>query len=367
MDLIACVFREEVHHDRAGKGTQAVTALGAAGSIPPYRAGLFRLLLALAAVYNVAFAAWTFLAPGAFFALLEMEPPRYPAIWQCLGMVVGVYGLGYAYGARRLERAAPFVLLGLVGKVLGPLGWIATVQSGEWPLRTFTLVLFNDLVWWLPFGLFLLEGTALGARLRGAAAPICAAFNFVAAIALATWLRPGTEVAGPAADRLAWIAAHPVAWRAGWGIWMAAALSLVAFYAWWGARIPRRGVAIAAFLLATAGLAADILAESLYAAWLPHRHETVTPLARLLTGAVGNGLYTVAGIVLTAATPGLPRLLRACGWTIWTAGLLLSAFSIAGHAAGMAVATAIVFVLFPPWVFLVGRTLAGRTAAGPVA
>ena len=329
--------------------------------IPPYRARLHRLLLSLAAAYNLAFAAWTVFAPQAFFEWFEMDPPRYPAIWRCLGMVVGVYGLAYAYAARRLDRAVPFVLLGLIGKVLGPIGWVMTVHSGEWPIRTFTLILFNDLVWWLPFTLLLLEGTALGARLRGVAAGACATANFLAAVAMALLLRPGTEVIGDVGRRIAYLTVHPLAWRLGWGIWVTAALALLAFYAWWGAFVPRQRTAIAAFLLATAGLCADLLAESLYIGWLPHRYTTIAPLARLLTGAVGNGLYTVAGIVLTAATPALPGGLRWCGWGIWGAGLVLSACSLVGDAMGMALSTAVLFVLFPPWVVLMGRTLGART------
>ena len=72
-------------------------------------------------------------------------------------MVVGLYGLLYAYAAVWLERALPIILVGLIGKILGPIGWVMAVKSGEWPWHTFPLVLCNDLVWWLPFGLFLVK------------------------------------------------------------------------------------------------------------------------------------------------------------------------------------------------------------------
>ena len=72
-------------------------------------------------------------------------------------MVLGVYGAGYAWAAFRPDLVKPIVVLGLAGKILGPIGWVATVASGEWPLRTFPLVLFNDLAWWIPFGLVLLD------------------------------------------------------------------------------------------------------------------------------------------------------------------------------------------------------------------
>ncbi|PYS94744.1 MAG: alkyl hydroperoxide reductase [Acidobacteria bacterium] len=95
------------------------------------RASFYRLFFALAAAYNVAFAAWAIAWPRGFFDLFAMDAPRYPAIWRCLGMVVGVYGLGCAYAALRLDRAHPFIALGLLGKTLGPIGWVATVHGGE--------------------------------------------------------------------------------------------------------------------------------------------------------------------------------------------------------------------------------------------
>src|SRR5262245_16087863 len=158
------------------------------------RAPFYRLIFGLAALYNLSFGLWTGLAPYAFFNLLQLRRPLYPSIWSCLGMVVGTYGLAYAYAALRLERAWPLIAIGLVGKVLGPIGWVLTVRSGEWPVRTFSLVLFNDIVWWLPFTLFLLDGTRFGERLRGAAGPACGALNALAVLAIAFLLKPGTEV-----------------------------------------------------------------------------------------------------------------------------------------------------------------------------
>ena len=121
---------------------------------------VYRLIFAAAAAYNIVFGLWASLAPRAFFALFHLQPATYPAIWACLGMVVGIYGVGYAYAAWRLDRAFPFIAIGLAGKVLGPIGWVMSVHSGELPFRTFPLIVFDDLMWWLPFAMFLLEGTS---------------------------------------------------------------------------------------------------------------------------------------------------------------------------------------------------------------
>jgi hypothetical protein len=120
-----------------------------------YNTLLYRTVFVLAAIYNLVFGVWAGFLPQAFFRWFVMEPPRYPAIWRCLGMVIGVYGLAYAYAAMWPERGRPMVAIGLLGKVLGPIGWLVTVNSGEFPARTFSLIAFNDLIWWVPFALYL--------------------------------------------------------------------------------------------------------------------------------------------------------------------------------------------------------------------
>jgi hypothetical protein len=336
-------------------------------ALTAYRARMYRFILLLAAAYNLAFGAWAGFWPRSFFHVFQLRQLDYPAIWACLGMVVGVYGLAYAYAAVRLDAARPLVALGLLGKILGPLGWMTTVAAGQWPLRTFSLIVFNDLVWWLPLGLFLLEGTRLGARLRAWAPYACAAVHAVAAVALAVALRPGTEVVTDEAARAAYIGHNPLLWRGGWAVWLLAALSLLGFYAWWGARLPSVRWALAGFALAVLGLLFDFWGESVYIAWLPE-HMVLQRFASLLTGAGANGLYTAAGVVLTLATPGLrgwpargsleARVGRAWTWAAWAAGAALSVAALANSAAGMAVAGGALMALLVPWFVWMGRKLA---------
>ena len=325
--------------------------------ISAYRAKLYRLIFTLAAIYNIAFGLWACLWPRAFFTSLEMAPPNYPGLWQCLGMVVGLYGVLYASAAWSLHRAKLIIAVGLAGKILGPIGLCLTIHSGEWPLRTFSLVVFNDLIWWLPFTLFLLEGTRFGERLRAAAPWACAVANMAAALVMWLVLRAGTEAASGIEARAAYIASHPVAWRIGWGIWMLAGLSLVAFYTWWGAWLPSSRRAIAALLVAIAGLACDLFAESLFIGWLPYRIDAIAPLASLLTGGVANACYTVVGATLTLGSPFLRGPLRAWAWAIWASGLALTIATFAGNASGMVIATVALMTLLCPWVAVFGWNL----------
>ena len=70
-------------------------------------------------------------------------------------MVVGLYGIIYLEVARVPERGWLLAAVGLVGKVLGPIGLLPLLVSGQWPPRTVVLCLTNDLIWWLPFALYL--------------------------------------------------------------------------------------------------------------------------------------------------------------------------------------------------------------------
>jgi small multidrug resistance pump len=114
--------------------------------------------LIAAGIYNLVWGLPIILAPDLPFEILGMPPLEDPgrAIWQCLGMVIGVYGIGYLAAAGDPIRHWPIVLVGLLGKVFGPIGFLWTASQGgiEW---IFGLnILTNDLIWWVPFGMILL-------------------------------------------------------------------------------------------------------------------------------------------------------------------------------------------------------------------
>ncbi len=109
----------------------------------------------LAAAYNMAWGALVVLFPLAPFRWAGMVPPNYPQIWQCVGMIVGDYGVGYAIAARDPLRHWPIVLVGLLGKVLGPIGFAFSVVRGDLPWIAGWTILTNDLIWWVPFALIL--------------------------------------------------------------------------------------------------------------------------------------------------------------------------------------------------------------------
>lgn len=113
------------------------------------------LTLRLAAVYNVLWGAITVLYPGWLFDLTGLEPPSYPFIWQCVGMIVGVFGVGYWVAANDPLRHWPIVLVGLLGKIFGPIGYLDGLVRGNVPVEFGVTLPTNDLVWWVPFTLIL--------------------------------------------------------------------------------------------------------------------------------------------------------------------------------------------------------------------
>jgi hypothetical protein len=66
-------------------------------------------------------------------------------------MVVGVYGVGYWIAARDPARHWPIVLVGWLGKVLGPIGFLLAALAGELPWAFGLVNVTNDLIWWVPF------------------------------------------------------------------------------------------------------------------------------------------------------------------------------------------------------------------------
>jgi hypothetical protein len=117
-----------------------------------------RGVLYAAAIYNLIFGAFAVLLPGLYWEWLEMPAPRYAFLWQCIGMVVGCYGVAYFFAARSPRVLWPIVLVGLLGKILGPAGFVFALAEGALPLRFGWILVTNDLIWWVPFFAIVVAG-----------------------------------------------------------------------------------------------------------------------------------------------------------------------------------------------------------------
>ena len=121
-------------------------------------------ILIAAGVYNLLWGAFVIVFPDAIFTWAGMEQPRYVELWQCIGMIVGVYGVGYVIAAFDPVRHWPIVLVGFLGKIFGPIGMAKALYDGTLPVKFAVTNLSNDLIWWVPFGLILWHAWKMSGR-----------------------------------------------------------------------------------------------------------------------------------------------------------------------------------------------------------
>src|SRR4030095_11585277 len=106
-----------------------------------------RLVFCAAGIYTTPGGLYPFWDPKWLFRYSGLPLQNHPQIFACLGMVVGLYGVIYFEVARVPERGWLLAAVGLVGKVLGPIGLAQLIWSGSWPKSTIILSLTNDLIW----------------------------------------------------------------------------------------------------------------------------------------------------------------------------------------------------------------------------
>ena len=121
-----------------------------------------KLTLRLAAIYNFLWGAWVILFPAHFFQITGMDVPAQLMIWQGMGMVIGVYGLGYWWASFAPVRHWPIVAVGFIGKILGPIGFVFNYITGKVPAAFGYTLITNDLIWWIPFFLILRKAFLAG-------------------------------------------------------------------------------------------------------------------------------------------------------------------------------------------------------------
>jgi hypothetical protein len=119
--------------------------------------GRYRPWFYAAAAYNLAWGLTVILWPAAFFRLLRMPAPGEVAILQALGMMVLVYAPAYWWIARDPVGHRHLVVIALLGKILGPLGFLWALSAHTLPLAFGLTIVTNDCLWWPAFMAFLVQ------------------------------------------------------------------------------------------------------------------------------------------------------------------------------------------------------------------
>jgi len=338
------------------------------------RPQIYRIIFTLAGAYNIIIGLWAALAPRGLFQLLDLGPPSHPGIWACLGMVIGLYGLIYLQVAftdpkRRVSavivagRSIEYdvtrflVGIGLAGKILGPIGFILAVRNGELPLRLIPLIALDDLVWWVPFTLYLIDGTAIATALARHAPRLCSVVHVVAAGATLAWISGGSEAEPNPAARAAYIAAHVQAWRAAWFIWMIAAISLGGFFCWWAAGSLKPRLARIALVIGCIGILVDFFADALFIGWIPDRYSSYAQFTTIGSEVIANGLYSLAGTILMVASAPMRLWFRTLGWAVWLAGFALAIAGALRSDTAIVISSGVLLTTFIAWVWLANRFL----------
>lgn len=114
-----------------------------------------KLILQSAGIYNVVWGAFVLFFPMAYFEWLGLTIPNYPQIWQSVGMIVGVYGLGYYISAYDPYTHWPVIFVGYLGKVFGPIGTVYNIYLGKMDIKFLYINFTNDLIWLIPFSIIL--------------------------------------------------------------------------------------------------------------------------------------------------------------------------------------------------------------------
>ena len=333
----------------------------------------FRVLFVTAAIYNLAFAAWSGLAADQFFAMVSAPVP---AGWHFVAPIVAIFGFCYAYAAWQPERGDVAVGIGLASKVAGPLLWLAAVTIGDSTPRLFPLLLVGDLIWWLPFVVYLSRRSAY--RVASLMA-WCFAIHVVANVCLLL-ASGGTELVAEFADRQAFVLRWTPLWVATWFAWALSSISLFGFCAAWAAKIhqPRATLAIAITVVGV-GVGFDLYGETLLITQAT-RVQSLADFTAVLREyqfvgpGVANGLYCVGGTLLSIASwrAGFLRgSVGILGFLVWAVGFGLTAAAFADQRLAMIACGGGVMVFFLSWSALVAvimlRTAQGNSTENPSA
>jgi len=121
------------------------------------RRKFYRAVFIAAGVYNIAWGIFAAIDPQWIFRFAHLPVANYPEIYACLGMVIGLYGLLYLDVARAPEQGWRIAAVGLLGKILGPIGMAVLITTGRWPPGMAVLCVTNDVIWWIPFAMYLID------------------------------------------------------------------------------------------------------------------------------------------------------------------------------------------------------------------
>jgi len=123
---------------------------------PITRRTLHRIVCIAAGLYALVWALVSVLDPMGLCRAIGLPPNGSPQHVQAAGLAIGLYGALYFEVARHPERGFPLAAVALIGK-LGISIAIGVHLDGYWSANVLRLCVINDLIWWIPFSLYLYD------------------------------------------------------------------------------------------------------------------------------------------------------------------------------------------------------------------
>ena len=126
--------------------------------------GFYRAWFRAAAVYNLAWGAAVIAFPVQLSRLAGLDITGVTPLVQVIGMMVGVYAIGYWLLACDPLRYSGLIWVALAGKTLGPAGFLYYALTGTLPWTFGWTCLFNDIIRWPVFWSFALRYGGVASR-----------------------------------------------------------------------------------------------------------------------------------------------------------------------------------------------------------
>ena len=115
--------------------------------------------LILSGIHSIAWGCFIVLMPTRAAAAYGLAgPPHDLFLWQGTGLIILLLGTGYLIASSNPLQHWAVVLIGLLAKILGPIGMLVAVMRGEISANVLWLLPMNDLIWWVPFSIVVFKG-----------------------------------------------------------------------------------------------------------------------------------------------------------------------------------------------------------------
>lgn len=112
-------------------------------------------LLRVAGIYFMVWGLSVVFLPTWWFSLAHLKYPNYVPLWQYIGMVELVLGLGYFIAASNPLRHWVVILIGFLTKLFLTIGFLYEYKEGVLPPIIFNMAFTNGIIWLIPYGVIL--------------------------------------------------------------------------------------------------------------------------------------------------------------------------------------------------------------------